>query len=61
MQSGHYHNASEVLGEGLRLTEQRGRLEAAKLKLMKEAADKGWADIAGGDDQLEDFIRQMEQ
>lgn len=65
VQSGRYQNASEVLREGLRLIEQRERLEAAKLKLLKEAANKGWADIAAGrytdlaDDQLEDFIGQL--
>ena len=38
--------------------------EAAKLKALRQAADKGWQDIAAGrytdvnDDQLEDFIRQ---
>ena len=65
VQSGRYQNASEVLREGLRLIEQRERLEAAKLKLLNEAANKGWADIAAGrytdlaDDQLEDFIGQL--
>ncbi|MPZ47444.1 MAG: type II toxin-antitoxin system ParD family antitoxin [Betaproteobacteria bacterium] len=65
VQSGRYQNASEVLREGLRLIEQRERLEAVKLKLLKEAANKGWADIAAGrytdlaDDQLEDFIGQL--
>jgi antitoxin ParD1/3/4 len=65
VQSGRYQNASEVLREGLRLIEQRERLEAAKLKLLKEAANKGWADIAAGrytdlaDDRLEDFIGQL--
>jgi len=67
VQSGRYQNASEVLREGLRLIEQRERLEAAKLKLLQAAADKGWADIAAGrytdlaDDQIEDFIGQLGQ
>mgnify|MGYP000861049497 CR=1 FL=1 len=65
--SGRYQNASEVLREGLRLIEQRERLEAARLKALQEAADKGWADIAAGryadvdDDRLEDFIGQLGQ
>jgi antitoxin ParD1/3/4 len=65
VQSGRYQNASEVLREGLRLIEQRERLEAAKLKALQEAAGKGWADVAAGrytdvaDDQLDDFIGQL--
>ena len=67
VQSGRYQNASEVLREGLRLIEQRERLEAAKLQALKEAADKGWRDIAAGryadvaDDQLDDLIHQLGQ
>lgn len=53
--------------DGLRLIEQRERLEAAKLKVLQDAADRGWADIAAGrytdlaDDQLADFIGQLGQ
>jgi antitoxin ParD1/3/4 len=65
VQSGRYQNASEVLREGLRLIEQRERLEAAKLEALREAASLGWVDIAAGryadvaDDQLEDFISEL--
>ena len=65
VESGRYQNASEVLREGLRLIEQRERLDAAKLKALKEVADQGWAAIGAGDytdvaeDQIEDFIDQL--
>lgn len=54
-----------MLREGLRLIEQRERLEAAKLEALKEAADQGWAAIAAGDytavaeDQIEGFIDRL--
>ena len=65
VQSGRYQNASEVLRDGLRLVEQRERHEDAKLKALKQAARKGWADVSAGryadvvDDQLEDFVGQL--
>lgn len=65
VQSGRYQNASEVLREGLRLIEERERVEDAKLKALKQAARRGWADIAAGrfadvaDDRLEDFVGQL--
>jgi antitoxin ParD1/3/4 len=65
VQSGRYQNASEVLREGLRLVEERERIEEAKLKALKQAARHGWADVSAGrytdvsDDQLEDFVGQL--
>lgn len=65
VQSGRYQNASEVLREGLRLVEQRERLDTAKLQALREAAGKGWADIAAGrytdvpGSGLEAFIGQL--
>ena len=65
VQSGRYQNASEVLRDGLRLIEERERVEQAKLKALKQAARQGWADVSAGryvdvaDDQLEDFVGQL--
>ena len=65
VQSGRYQNASEVLREGLRLIEERERLEDAKLEALKHAARQGWAGVSAGrysdvaDDQLEDFVGQL--
>ena len=65
VQSGRYQNASEVLREGLRLIEERERLEGTKLKALKQAARQGWADVSAGryadvaEDQLEDFVGQL--
>lgn len=65
VRSGRYQNASEVLREGLRLIEERDRIEEAKLKALKQAARQGWADVSAGryadvtDDRLEDFVGQL--
>jgi antitoxin ParD1/3/4 len=65
VQSGRYQNASEVLREGLRLIEERERVEQAKLQALKQAARVGWSDIEAGrhvevaDRRLADFIGQL--
>jgi len=65
VRSGRYQNASEVLREGLRLVEERERIEAAKLKALKQASHQGWQDIAAGRyidieaDRFRDFIGQL--
>jgi len=46
--SGRYQNASEVLREGLRLIEQRGAEERAKLKALRDAARIGLDGIEQG-------------
>jgi antitoxin ParD1/3/4 len=46
--SGQYQNASEVLRDGLRLIEERGRLEKAKLKALRAAIQIGIDDMEAG-------------
>jgi antitoxin ParD1/3/4 len=66
VKSGRYRNASEVIGEGLSLIEQRETLEAAKLEALREAARIGFADLDEGRyvefvsmDELEHYIGQL--
>jgi antitoxin ParD1/3/4 len=63
--SGRYQNASEVLREGLRLLERQEAEDAAKIAALRDAAEKGWSDVAAGrfdeiaDADLDDFIGQL--
>ena len=65
VRAGRYQNASEVLREGVRLIEERDARDAAKLKLLQEAAQAGFADFDAGrfieidDDAIENVIRDL--
>lgn len=48
VKSGRYQNASEVIREGLRLLEQRGTEEAAKIEALRQATAIGIADLQQG-------------
>lgn len=47
--SGQYQNASEVLRDGLRLVEERERLQNARVKAFEAAIAEGEAAFAAGD------------
>jgi antitoxin ParD1/3/4 len=49
VESGRYRNASEVLRDGLRLVEQHEAGDAAKLKVLREAARVGIAALDRGE------------
>lgn len=63
--SGRYQNASEVLRDGLRLLERQEIENTAKVTALRDAAEKGWSDLAAGryddlvDGNLDDFIGQL--
>ncbi|MCL2714676.1 MAG: type II toxin-antitoxin system ParD family antitoxin [Alphaproteobacteria bacterium] len=65
IRSGRYHNASEVLREGIRLVTQREALDAAKLEALQKAAAQGFDDPDAGrfieipGDRLEDYIADL--
>ncbi len=46
--SGRYQNASEVLREGIRLVERQELENEARLKMLREAAKTGIADMESG-------------
>lgn len=65
VESGRYQNASEVLREGLRVLERQESEDAAKLSALRDAAERGWLDVATrryddiADENLNDFIGQL--
>jgi antitoxin ParD1/3/4 len=66
--SGRYQNASEVLREGLRLVAQREAEDAAKLEVLREAANVGFGALDRGEfkkfdsiDDLQDYLNDFSE
>ena len=64
--TGRYHNASEVLREGIRLVERQEAEHEARLRALREAAAAGIADVDAGDSRsfealepLRDHLRSL--
>ena len=60
VEAGRYQNASEVLRDGLRLVEQREAEDAAKLKVLREAARAGVAALDRGEFKEFENIEDLE-
>lgn len=60
VESGRYQNASEVLRDGLRLVEQREAEDAAKLKVLRQAARSGVAAFERGEFREFDSIDDLQ-
>jgi len=65
VRSGRYQNASEVLGDELRLVEQQEATLSMKRTALQNAAQAGWDDIASGhyreieDAELDAFMAKL--
>jgi antitoxin ParD1/3/4 len=59
--SGRYQNASEVLREGLRLIERQEQEATLRLKVLREAARVGIADIDAGRSRIFESAADLRQ